>query len=368
MDSFQYFMPVKIYFGKNCILEKKEVFRNFGKKAFLVTGQNSAKKNGSFHDITEALSSLDIDFVTFDQVEENPTTETIEKAARIGISEKVDFVIGIGGGSPMDAAKSIACLIANPGLTATALYEPVALKHLPLIEIPTTAGTGSETTPYSILTLHEKKTKASNKQSVFADVAFLDAKYMLHLPVSTTINTAVDALSHLIEGYLAVKSNFLSDIIAESGFKIIGECLDALKTGEFSFETREKLLLASTLGGFVIAQAGTSLPHLMGYALTYHRNIPHGQANGILTKAYLALFQEPKNQQKIKTFLNLLGFSSLDAFGDFLEQVLPEKSSFSEEEIKQFTALSVQNKTKLATFPEKISEEIIYQIYQKSLL
>src|SRR5690606_31201061 len=105
-------------------------------------------------------------------------------------------------------------------------------------------------------------------QKVFPELALLDIKYLMFLPTDITINTAVDTLSHLIEGYLSSNSNIISDALAEKGLKLFGECLNMIKEKDFIHTVREKLMIASTLAGMVIAQSGTSLPHGMGYALT----------------------------------------------------------------------------------------------------
>ena len=139
MKDFNYFMPTKIYFGNDCVLKN-------GKKAVLITGRTSAKKNGSQADVQKALESAGIEYFIFDDIEENPSLSTVEKAAEKTIYEKADFVIGIGGGSPMDSAKAVAFLAANPGKTAQFLFEKGESSHLPVVEIPTTAGTGSEVT------------------------------------------------------------------------------------------------------------------------------------------------------------------------------------------------------------------------------
>lgn len=364
MDSFTYFMPTKVFFGKDCITNNKKVFSNFGSKALILTGKNSAKKNGSQLDITNALSAEKINYIIFDEVEENPSIETALKVAEIGKKEKIDFVIGIGGGSPMDCAKAVACLIANPEKGRELLTANEQLKHIPVVEVPTTAGTGSETTPYSIVTDHQKRIKYSISQRIFAEVSFLDAKYMETLSPKVTNNTAVDALSHLIEGYMAKKSNFFSDKLAEAGMDIFKQCIPALKARKYSFEIREKLMLASTIAGMVIAQAGTSLPHAMGYYLTYEKNIPHGRANGILTKAYLELFPE---KTKVNCILKHLGFQSLEELNDFFKEVLETEEIFTKEDISYYTKEVLKNKIKLSSYPYELTEQDIYSIYEKSI-
>ena len=142
MNTFRYFMPVDTYFGRDCIAEHKEVLKKLGKKAMIVTGRTSAKKNGSQKDVTDALEALDMQWVLFDEIGENPDVETVVRAAELAKKEAVDFVIGIGGGSPMDASKAIAVLTANPEADAEILFTDPSAKALPVVEIPTTAGTG----------------------------------------------------------------------------------------------------------------------------------------------------------------------------------------------------------------------------------
>ena len=145
----RFYMPTMVYQETDAVKKHAKELAALGKKAFLITGKHSSKVNGSLADVEEALKQERRSFVLFDRVEENPSVETVAEAAELGKQEGVDFVIGIGGGSPMDAAKAIALLIANPKETAKCLYEPKELKALPLAEVPTTAGTGSETTPPS---------------------------------------------------------------------------------------------------------------------------------------------------------------------------------------------------------------------------
>lgn len=365
MKNFTYFMPTKIIFGKNCIVDNSSVFKDMGKKAYIITGKHSAKLNGSENDVKTALEKEGIEYIIFDKIEENPDIETIFAAAQKGISEKVDFVIGIGGGSPMDSAKAISCLILNNEGEPKDILFGEQKKHLPVIEVPTTAGTGSETTPFSIVTLHNEKTKSSIAQKIFAKYAFLDAKYMENLPVGITNNTAIDSLSHLIESYMSTNSNFLSEKIAEVGLNVFKDCIPYLINRQYPFEIREKLLIASTIAGILISQSGTSIPHFLGYQLTYDKGIPHGMANGILMKAYLELFGENK---KVDNICNILGFNNLYELGDFHNEVLDIKEKFTYDDIKAYSGRSFGNKAKLKTFPRNLSFNDILNIYSKSLL
>ena len=152
------YMPTKVYNEKGCVRQHSQELAELGTKALLVTGKHSSRVNGSLQDVEDALNREQVPYVIFDGIEENPSVETVMRATALGLSEKVDFVIGIGGGSPMDASKAIALMIANPEKKADFLYETdaavkqAANKALTVAAVPTTAGTGSEVTPYAILT------------------------------------------------------------------------------------------------------------------------------------------------------------------------------------------------------------------------
>ena len=198
----QLYMPTKVYSEKECIKNHAKEIASLGKKAMVVTGKHSARKCGALQDMEDALQQENITYVIFDEIEENPSIETVMKAREFGVCEKVDFVIGIGGGSPLDAAKAIAMMIANPGLGEEVLYEASELENLPIICVPTTCGTGSEVTPYAILTIHKQRTKKSISHRIYPNLALLDAKYLKSMSREGLVNTAVDALAHLLESCL----------------------------------------------------------------------------------------------------------------------------------------------------------------------
>ena len=164
---FIYEMPTKLYFGRDCIVHAGAIWSAFGKKALLVTGRHSAKINGSQQAVTDQLDKEGIAWTVFDEVENNPSVATVRKGAALGKDEHADFVIGIGGGSPMDAAKVIALLCTND-LDDTQLFTGPYQKPLPIVIVPTTAGTGSEVTKYAVLT----NPAAGTKQSVSTPLIF----------------------------------------------------------------------------------------------------------------------------------------------------------------------------------------------------
>lgn len=364
MDFMNYYMPTKILLGEDVVLKNSNLFNNYGEKALIVTGKTSSTINGSLSDVTSVLMKEGILYDIFNSVEENPSLETVEKIAYMGRAQKSNFIIGIGGGSPIDASKAAGVLINNSTATRYNLFDSPHLKSIPIIAIPTTAGTGSETTPYSIVTNNELQTKLGISQRVFPEYALLDVKYLMFLPEKITINTSIDALSHLVEGYLSSNANVLSDALAEKGLKLFGECLNMIKEKDFTYVVREKLMLASTIAGMVIAQAGTSLPHGMGYALTYFHNIPHGKANGVLLKSYLEFCQD---ENKVRKILYLLTLENLDDLGNFLNAMLGYVNTVSYEEMCSYAGIMALNKDKLKNHPAPVIKEDILKIYKESL-
>jgi len=363
--EFKYLMPTQIYFGIDVVLNNKKVFDKLGRKALIVTGRQSAKKNGSYDDVRQALSESGIEHILFDEVEENPSLETIEKGSDIGKKKNVDFVIGIGGGSPMDAAKAIALFIKNPGVNKDNIFSAGKLDSIPVVAVPTTSGTGSEVTQYSIVTSNKEKTKKNLGQSIFPTVAFIDYKYTYNLPDNITVNTAIDAFTHLTEGYLNTNCTYMSEIYGEKGFELFKYCFEKLVKKDFDKEFREKVMLASVMGGIQISQTGTSLPHGMGYPLTYFKGLPHGLANGVLTIEYLKSFRD---QTKIRKMLNLLGFNTIEEMEDVFNSLIDIKIDITEEEIKEYSKQFISNKNKLKNHPEEVNLEDIIRIYSKSLL
>ena len=190
---FSYEMPTKLYFGEGCVAEAGDDVKALGSKALLVTGRRSAKQNGSQAAVVSLLESLGIEWVLFDDVEANPSVETVRKGAALGRQEGVDFVVGIGGGSRMDAAKVIALRCTNE-LDDAALFKGPYKAPLPIVAVPTTSGTGSEVTKISVLTNHSAGTKQSVKSPLlYPKLALADPSFTMDVPEAVTIDTAIDA-------------------------------------------------------------------------------------------------------------------------------------------------------------------------------
>lgn len=355
------YMPTLVYSERDCVKKHGKELASLGKKAMIVTGRHSSRANGSLAAVEEVLNHYNIPYTIFDDIEENPSVETVMKARAIGIAEQVDFVIGIGGGSPMDASKAIALMISNPDKDENVLYQKMSLPCMPVVAIPTTAGTGSEVTPYSILTLHSQKTKKGISHKIFPDMALVDSGYLKTASRSCLANTAVDALAHLVESYLNTNSNDLNRIYSEKGLNIWGQVKEALFNNQLEDKDYDSLMEASMLGGMAIAHTGTSLPHGMSYAVTYELGVPHGKAVGIFLAGYVAAYQ---NQEEASTVLKLLGFENAKAFKQYLDSLLG-KVKLEESLLTRDVQDMLGNEAKLANYPFEVSFEELHGLLSK---
>jgi len=375
--KINYLMPTRIITGENCLYAERQFLSGLGKKALIVTGNNSAKISGAYDDAVKTLEANGQRHVLFDKVMANPTDACVYEAGLMARREGCDFILGCGGGSPMDAAKAVAVL-ALIDLSKEELFSAAFDRALPLAMIPTTSGTGSETTPYSILTDSTGSVdKTPMKRSVsspllFPRLAFLDAKYTIRLNRNTTINTAIDALSHAVEGMLCLRANHLSNMLAKEAITMIMDCMKDLlafpaeNPAAFPPEKREKLLLASSIAGMVIAQTGTAVPHSMGYLPTINWGTDHGRANGLFFKSFLSWCREKEQDsadKRIPALCSALG-TEPEQFFDILELLLGPHEKATETELQAWSKLPMKNAANTYIKPE---QKDIERIFRESL-
>ena len=366
-----YEMPVKVYQERNAVANHAGELAALGRKACIVTGRHSSRQNGSLEDVLSALKAEGREWEVFDGIEENPSVETVVKAAQAGIRAQADFVIGIGGGSPLDAAKAVALLMASrqeweaDGLEAALcyLYAKKPCPCLPVAAVPTTAGTGSEVTPYAVLTLHREHTKRSISHRIFPEIALVDERYLEGMDRDILVNTAVDALAHLIESYLNTNAASYADMFCERGLYLFGQAKEGLAAqvpppGQYGRE-----LAVSTLAGMAISHTGTSLPHGMSYSLTYEKGVPHGRAVGFFQKAYIDAYEGAARKERL---LELMGFADVEALGAYIEG-LTGRIAISREELERYTKKMMGDARKLANFPYPMTEEKMRGMFEKSL-
>ena len=334
----QLYMPTKVYSEENCVLAHGKELASLGTRAMIVTGRNSARKTGALRDVTEALEAHGVPYVIFDRVEENPSVETVMEARKIALEEHIDFFIGIGGGSPMDASKAISLMTANPEDDDKILYTSAPKTYLPVACIPTTCGTGSEVTPYAILTRHAHRTKKSISHRIYPMLALLDAKYLMTMPARGLVDTCVDALAHLLESYLNTNTNDLNRIYSRQALAVWARFKDRLAAGKVEPSDLQDMLHASMIAGMSITHTGTSLPHGLSYPVTYELGVPHGRAVGMFLGGYVDSYPD---REQATAAVKLLGFQDTASFRAFLKDLLgpvPVSAELLQESAEKLTA------------------------------
>ncbi|MBR4514848.1 MAG: iron-containing alcohol dehydrogenase [Lachnospiraceae bacterium] len=367
-----YITPVKVYSEENAVINHADELCSYGSKALLVTGRSSAVRCGAQEDVTIALDKCGLGYAVYNEIEENPSVETVMKARDFGLSNACDFVIGIGGGSPLDAAKSIAIMMFHKDKQGDFLHvkgyegaSDMRAESLPVIAIPTTCGTGSEVTAVSVLTRNDLSTKVSSSLKLFPAMALLDYRYLKAAPKELIINTSVDALGHLIESYIHTATNPVSAETVREGLVEWSKTKDVL-TGlrEPSDEDYKSLLYSSNLAGQAIAQTGTSLPHALSYRLTFTLGIPHGRAIGFFLPGYVR-FADDEMKNNV---LSWAGFGNFDEFDRFIRKTtVPE--NVPADDWNRLTELSAEEILKapdrIARVPYPFDRSVLDEIRKK---
>lgn len=383
MFDFTFYLPTRIHFGQGKLKEVGKIASSYGKRALIVTGRSSARKLGFLDIMEEELKKAKVETILFERVEPNPSVQTVEEGARIFKKTGCELIIALGGGSPLDAAKSIGTLAANPAPLDRYYGKNKIKKEIPpLIAIPTTAGTGSEVTPYAVITdtregEHRKRIIAD--PHLFPREALIDPSLTFSLSPALTSDTGIDALSHAVESYISQRAFPFSEVIALEAVKILGNYLPEVFHNPRDEKIRSYLIYASTLAGIAIAQTGTTLLHAMGYRLTSDLGIPHGRANGILLPSFweINFSGNPDKFAHLVSYLKkgLRESQKKDAresalvVEDFLYRAgLPSSLNIQVEEksLFYFAREVAEDKTKLANNPRNIGLEEIICIYKKA--
>ena len=285
MSHFQFQTVANIISGVGSIQELKNILAHKYQKALIVTDAGMIQH--SLHlPILEILEQSQIEYEIYSEVQADPAESIVLSAVEFAKQRNVDVVIGFGGGSSMDVAKLIA-ILANPKQTQT-IQEIYGVNNaqgprLPLILIPTTAGTGSEVTPISIVTTGETTKTGIVAPILYADVAILDATFTTGLPAHITAATGIDAMVHAIEAYTSkIKKNFYADMLAKQALKLLNKNLKLVLEDGSNLEARQNMLLGSMLAGQAFANAPVGAVHALAYPLGGHFHLSHGHTNALV--------------------------------------------------------------------------------------
>ncbi len=363
--NIDFYMPVRIISGEDCVKNNPNLF-DIGKSALIITDADSAVKSGALDDVSAVLDSIGIKFTVFDKIRENPLISICFEGGNLARKSNADYIIGIGGGSSMDAAKAIAAYASNPDIRPEGIFEPGLKPSLPLILIPTTAGTGSEGNWISVLSIDGKSCKKNFKSNYsYAKYAFVDPRYIYTLPYYYTVSTALDAFCHCFESYLSPKSSAITRTLAVDGAKDIWKILNELSPEiPLTHEQRRLLAYAACRGGIVINGTGTGFPHSLGYNLTMYHSIPHGRSCASFTGEYIRYnTMSCEGNRLINEFAEKIG-TSPELIGENIPKWANVKLTLKSEEIDVFIS-QVADAVNYKNSPYVINEIEMKQIYSK---
>ena len=307
---WKYFLPTEINFGCGSVNELKEITKQFGLECLVFTD----KVIGNLPNVKEIINTLGCG--VFDEVQPNPTVKNVDDLANMLMTIKADVVIAIGGGSVIDCAKAACFTVANGGNSIRNYHtggEKVAGKSLPLIAVPTTAGTGSEVTPFAVLDDSEKNVKGPIAgMPLYPNVALIDPELTFTVPAKVTAATGLDALSHAIEGYWSKNHLPLCDLMAKEAGKLIFANLEKVLDVPANKAGREALSYAALLAGMAFQVPKNAIMHACSFPLSQQFHLPHGAACAFTMEGAINL-NTPYMDGRMEEFAACCGFDTVDA-------------------------------------------------------
>ncbi len=274
--------PSKIISGSNALLDAKDIISSCGKKALIVTDEIMVKL-GNVDKLVELLHSNNQKFAIFAEINSEPNDIMIQNGLDTYLENECDFLIAIGGGSPIDSIKAIALMIDSKESISSYMGKMIDKKLPKMVAIPTTAGTGSEATMFSIITDTTKKVKMLLKgPCLIPDVAIIDPTFSMSAPKSVTSATGIDALTHAIEAYTSRKAQPLSDTFALNAVKRIFDNLIIAYNNPQNVEARNQMSLAALEAGIAFNNSSVTIVHGMSRPIGALFHVPHGLSNAMI--------------------------------------------------------------------------------------
>lgn len=382
---FSLHIPTKILFGCG-ELRKLATEKLPGKKALIVISSGtSMKKYGYLDKVVELLQENNTESVVYDKILPNPIKSHVMEAASVCREQKCDFIVGLGGGSSIDSAKAIAVMACNDGdywdyiPAGSGKGRPVT-KALPVIAIPTTAGTGTEADPWSVITNEEAKEKIGFGSTLtFPVLSIIDPELMVSIPPHLTAYQGFDAFFHATEGFLANCATPISDLYALEAIRLLYKYLPvAVKDGR-NLKARAKVAWASTLAGLVEATSCCISEHSMEHAMSaFHPELPHGAGLIAISEAYFETFRNDCMKRYMK-MAEIMTQQKSNRPSDFIDALVRMQKECNVYQLKlsdwgvkeEELPLMVQNARgtmgSLFTLdPRPLTDEEVLQIYQKS--
>ncbi len=341
--SFQYYIPTRILFGSGKIktLHDQQLP---GKKALIVISNGkSTRQYGYLETVEQELKQANVEYFVFDQIKPNPTTKNIMDGAAAAKEQGCDFIVGLGGGSSIDASKAIALMATNDGEYwdyihgGTGKGKAVENAPLPVVAITTTAGTGTEADPWFVVTNEVTNEKIGfGMDSTFPVISVVDPEMMTSVPPLFTAFQGFDALFHSAEGYLSKNAHAMSDMYALTAIKNIAESLEtAVKEGD-NLEARGKVAFGNTLSGLVESICGVVSQHSLEHALSAaQHDLPHGAGLIMISKAYFSHFAKSGTcDERMIDMAKAMGKSDATQAMDFVDVLVELQKSCGVDQLK----------------------------------
>lgn len=312
--SFEQYVPVHIIMGVGKIKELGKVVAGAGRNALVVIGSNHLRQSGLLEAIQQDFKSSDIKINIFDDAHSNPRADHVYAGIEIARNVKADVIVGIGGGSAMDTAKAIALGATHEQdfweyrLSGKFGIAGINANTLPVITVPTTAGTAAEISPAAVITKDGIK-EVIVSAHMFPRVSVIDPELAVSLPAKATAQVGVDAFVQALEAYLSKNANLMSDVYATQALRLSWGNLRSCVDNGHDIEARSRLALSSVLGGYAIISAGVGAIHALAAPLSARFNIHHGQAVSLLLPSVLE-YNLPSCDGRLTELLNILGIAS----------------------------------------------------------
>jgi alcohol dehydrogenase class IV len=286
--AYEFSLPGRTIIGENALETSEKIIKKLGKKAFIVSGKN-VTKTGTVKILTDILEKWEIEFEIFNDITGEPTEVMINIGVEAYKKAECDFCIAIGGGSPLDSGKAIIAMTKLSGEISDYMGVEMEGDFPPLVLIPTTAGTGSEATKFTIITDSKRDVKMLLKgEALLPDLAVIDSKFSLTAPKNVTAATGMDALTHAVEAYTSRKANPLTDTYALSAIKRIFKYLPLVYADGYYKKAREEMAIAAYEAGVCINNSSVTLVHGMSRPIGAMFHVAHGISNAMLIKECLS--------------------------------------------------------------------------------
>ena len=321
MNTFNFSVPQDITVGKGSLAKLPEIAKKLGgSHAFIISGPH-LEKMGLVEKAADYLKTMDIKVDAFTEIEANPSVTTVEKATEKFKESGADFIVAFGGGSPMDVAKAVG-VVAKYGGSITE-YEgahKVPGPIIPLIAIPTTAGTGSEVTAFSVITDHSRDYKLTVfSYELLPAYAILDAELITTAPASVAAACGIDAFIHAEEAYISTADSPFSDAMAEKAMALIGKNIRRFVANRGDMEAAEAMMVGSLFAGIAFSFARLGNVHAMSHPVSAFFDVPHGVANAVLLPV-VAEYNALADHGRYLTIYN--DISSVPAYTDDFEPMM----------------------------------------------